>query len=179
MIITISGMAGSGKSTVAKILAKKLDFKHYSIGDMRRKMALSKRITLSELNKVGEKKFFTDKEVDEFQSTLAKKEDDFVIDGRLSYHFIPLSFKVFLNAELKERAKRVLKDNRREEKFIDIENAKNELIQRKKSDIKRYEQYYDINPFKEKGYDLVIDTTNLSVEEVVKKILKNIGKFRN
>jgi len=35
MIITIAGEGGSGKSTVARILAKKLDYKHYSTGDLR------------------------------------------------------------------------------------------------------------------------------------------------
>ncbi len=40
MIITIAGMPGSGKTTVAKILADKLNLKRYSMGDLRGKMAL-------------------------------------------------------------------------------------------------------------------------------------------
>ena len=46
MIITISGIAGSGKSTVAKLLAKKLNCKHYSVGDFMRQIAKEKNIPL-------------------------------------------------------------------------------------------------------------------------------------
>jgi cytidylate kinase len=39
MIITIAGTVGSGKSTVGRIIAKRLGLKHYSIGDLMREMA--------------------------------------------------------------------------------------------------------------------------------------------
>ena len=38
MIITISGLPGSGKSTIGKMLAKKLGYKFYSMGDLRGKI---------------------------------------------------------------------------------------------------------------------------------------------
>jgi len=65
VIITIGGTAGSGKSSVAKELAKRLGYKFYSAGDVRRKYALSKGISLAELNKQGEKDPFSDKMVDD------------------------------------------------------------------------------------------------------------------
>ncbi|MFH1364907.1 MAG: AAA family ATPase, partial [Candidatus Aenigmatarchaeota archaeon] len=89
MIISICGISGSGKSTISKLLAERLGYKHYSIGEIRRKMAVDRGMTLAELNKLGEKEDFTDKEVDKFQEELGKKEDNFVIDGRTSFHFIP------------------------------------------------------------------------------------------
>ncbi|MCH9028900.1 MAG: nucleoside monophosphate kinase, partial [Bacteroidetes bacterium] len=64
MIITISGKAGSGKSTVAKELARKLELKHYSIGDLMRQMAKEKNISLTELGKLAEKDDSIDKELD-------------------------------------------------------------------------------------------------------------------
>ena len=60
MIITISGKPGSGKSTIAKILAEKLKLKHYSAGDFRREKAKKLCLSLEEFNKLGEKKDFTD-----------------------------------------------------------------------------------------------------------------------
>ena len=89
MIITINGTPGSGKSTVAKFLAKKLKLRHYSMCDLRRKMALEKGMTIDELNKIGEKEAWTDKDADNCQKKLGKKEDNFIIDGRLSWFFIP------------------------------------------------------------------------------------------
>ena len=96
MIITISGQAGSGKSTVASLVSKALHFKHYSIGDMRRKMAEERGLTLTQLNKLGETQDFTDREVDDFQRRIGQEEDDFAIDGRTSWYFIPHSIAIYL-----------------------------------------------------------------------------------
>ena len=85
MIISISGQAGSGKSSVAKKLAHAMNLKHYSIGDLRRKMAKERSLTLAELNKLGEKRDFTDKQVDEYQKELSKKENNFPV--RPNPHF--------------------------------------------------------------------------------------------
>ena len=52
MRITISGKAGSGKSTVAKLLSEKLNLRHYSIGDLMRAIADEKGLNLLELNKI-------------------------------------------------------------------------------------------------------------------------------
>ena len=46
---------------------------------------------------------------------------------------------------------------------------------REQSERKRYKQYYDVDYFDEKLYDLVIDTTNISVNEVVNKILDSLN----
>lgn len=178
MIITLSGEPGSGKSTVARMIAEKLNYKHYSMGDMRRKMALSKGMSLADLNKLGEQEFFTDKEVDEYQATLAKEEDNFVIDGRLSYHFIPNSFKVFLAGDLDVRAERVLNSIRKDERFANLEEAKQSMEERMQSDIKRYKQYYDLDPFNQKNFDFILDTTTLSKEEMVDKVTIAFNEFK-
>ena len=52
MIIAISGKAGSGKSTVAKLLASKLRLRHYSIGDLMREMAKEKERQMLEYCKL-------------------------------------------------------------------------------------------------------------------------------
>src|SRR4030067_215399 len=115
IIITIHGQAGSGKSSISKLLAKRLRYKHYSVGDLRRQIAKKHGIPLTELNKLGEKHDWTDRGPDELQQELGKKEDNFVIDGRTCFFFIPHSFKVYLHADIKVRAKRVLKDERKAE----------------------------------------------------------------
>jgi len=50
MIITIGGEPGSGKSTVANIVAQKLGYKHYSTGDLRGEIAMRHGLTIDELN---------------------------------------------------------------------------------------------------------------------------------
>ena len=172
MIISISGQAGSGKSSVAEHLSKFLRLKHYSMGDLRRKMAKDRNITLAELNEMGEIRDFTDKEVDEYQVELSNKENNFIIDGRLSYHFIPNSIKIFLKAHIRTRSERVYEDEREEEKFRDLGDSIASLIEREKSDQERYLKYYNLNCTNELQYDLVIDTTQLSITEVSNEIIK-------
>ena len=174
MKITISGTAGSGKSTVARQLAGILGMKHYSVGDIRREMAKKRNMSLAEFNKMGEEKDFTDKEADDYQIDLGEKEDCFVIDGRLSYHFIPESLKIYLKAHVRTRAERIYNDERAEEKFRDLGDAIASLIERDKSDKTRYLRYYNLDPSTELQFDLVLDTTYLNVEEIIAEILKFI-----
>ncbi len=123
MIITISGIAGSGKSTVAKLLAKKLNYKHYSIGDFMRELAKERGTTLLELSKEAEKDKSIDKELDKKQTELGKTKDNFVIDSRLGFHFIRNSKKIFLEVQLNEAAKRILKEKRQHEQYKDIQES--------------------------------------------------------
>ena len=96
MIISISGLPGSGKSTIGKNLAKKLGYNYYSLGDMKRRLANEKGLTIEEWNALSDKDSSYDTVPDKYQADLAKKEDNFIMDGRLAYHFIPQSIKIFL-----------------------------------------------------------------------------------
>ena len=178
MIITISGMPGSGKSTVAKFLAKKLKLEHYSGGDFRREIAKQRNISLAELNKLGEKEDWTDKQADDWQVNLGKTKDNFIIDSRLGFHFIPNSIKILIQVSPEIGAERILKDNRIEEKFKDLKEAVKFWHERVNSDIKRYKEYYNINLYNKNNYDFILDTTNLSIKEVEDKILAFI-KLKN
>ena len=76
MIITISGLPGSGKSTVARLLADKLRLKHYSTGDYMRKMAGDRHLTLAQLGQQAEKDKKIDEELDTWQIKLGLTEDN-------------------------------------------------------------------------------------------------------
>ena len=106
MIITISGQSGTNKTEIARILAKKLNHKHYSITEHRKNMATERNITIAEFNKVGEIQDFTDKQVDEFQAELTKKEKNLIVDGKLSYYFVPDSIKIYLKSNIRAKADR-------------------------------------------------------------------------
>jgi len=174
MIITISGKAGSGKSTVAKEVAKKLNLKHYSIGDLMRQIAKERNMSLIELSRLAEKDSSIDTELDRKNIEL-REEDNFVIDGRLTAYFSPYAeLKVFLDCKDKVRAERILNDKREEEKSRNINALIKTIRQREQSERKRYNNLYNIDCYDKKLYDLIIDTTNLSVNEVVEKIIKAV-----
>ena len=107
MVISITGSPGSGKSTIAKMLATALNVPWYSVGDLRGKMAQERGMTIDELNALGETEAFTDHDVDEYQKKLGESGESFIIDGRLSWHFIPSSLKVFLNVDPTVAATRI------------------------------------------------------------------------
>ncbi len=174
MIISISGLPGSGKTTVGKLLAKKLGFKFYSIGDLRGRMAMERGLTIDQLNEIGMKEEWTDREVDEYQKELGEKEDNLIIESRLGFHFIPESVKIFLDVDLETGARRIFENQRPDEKRKEsVKEIMRALKKRIENDRMRYKKYYGIEDFMNRShYDIVIDTTNLEIEQVVEKILK-------
>ena len=168
MIITISGKPGSGKSTVAELIAKRLSLKHYSIGNFMREIAKEKGISLLELGKIAEKERWVDDELDKRQIELGGREDGFVIDSRLGFHFIPKSVKIFLDVNLDESAKRIFNEKRKDEKDnLSLEKTKENVKKRMKSEMVRYKKYYGLNYYDKKHYDFVVDTSEVSIDKVV------------
>jgi cytidylate kinase len=139
-------------------------------------------LTLAEYNKLGETDPQTDLEVDNYQAELGKTEDNFIIEGRTSWHFIPHSFKIYLDADKKIGAQRVFdelkkSDHRNEDNNLKtVEDVIKSHIEREKSDAFRYKKYFNINVHNKNNYDLVIDTTNLTPGEIVDKICEDIKK---
>lgn len=179
MIITISGKPGSGKSTVGKILAKKLGYDHFSTGDFMRQMAEERNVTILELNKIAQGDRSIDEELDARQKHLGMENNNFVLDARLGYHFIPKSYKVFLDVDLDVAAKRIIMDHqesRNVESVDSIEDAKVEIHARMNTETTRYQKLYQLNPFDVSQYDLVIDTTDVSVADVINRILQALPK---
>ena len=173
MIITLSGLPGSGKSTVAKLLAKKLGYRFFSMGDLRGKAALERGLTIDAFNALPEN---TDTIVDDYQKKLGEMEDNLVIDGRISWHFIPTSFKVFLSVDPKVGAERIFAGKRGvnradEPEYTDAAHVLKTLASRVASDTERYKKHYGIDFADRSVYDLVIDTSGQSPEETAEAVL--------
>lgn len=177
MIISLSGAHGSGKSTLAKELAKRLDWPRYYMGGLRREAAAKKGLTLAEYNKLGESDPQTDMEVDEYQRKLGETQDNFIIEGRTSWYFIPHSLKIYLDTDEEVGAKRIWKDikekgiRENEDKGLKSwQDVLTSLRHRLQSDIDRYQRYYNIDVHDKNNYDYYLDATNLTPEEALEKI---------
>jgi cytidylate kinase len=178
MRLTINGKIGAGKGTVANYLVKKLGLKYYGIGQMRRELAKERGMTIAEFNKLGEKESWTDTLVDDYQKKLVKR-NNFIADGRLCWYFIPNSVKVFLTVEPKIGAKRLIEACRKEERFNNIDEAIKGIVDRGKSDIKRYKKIYGIKDVYDiKNYDIVIDTSYLTIKEMNKAVLEAVLAYQ-
>jgi len=184
MIITIAGTLGSGKSTVAKIISKKLGYKHYSTGHYMREMARKRGITLMDLSKIAQTDESIDKELDMYQKRLGETEDNFIIDARLAFHFIPHSFKVYLKSSEDVSTKRIYKSMKNDPSRFDEglmhhpEKILKSMRKRRKSEDERYKKYYGVNQEDESHYNIVIDTSNITPEKAVKLILNQIKQVK-
>ncbi len=175
MIVTISGRPGSGKSTVAKALARRLGLDHVSAGDFMREMAAERGISVLELSRIAEHDDAIDHEIDARSRRLGQTRDGFVIDSRLAWHFIPDAFKVFLDVRLDVAAERIYGDRRGSEaENVDLETTRRNTEARRASESKRYAVYYGIDYLDPANYDLVVDTSDLDVAGVVDGIVARL-----
>ena len=177
MIITLSGLPGAGKSTIKNLLAERLGLKKYSMGDMRGEMAKARGMTIDQLNELGLTDASTDNDVDRFQETLGKTQDNFVIDGALSWFFIPQSKKIFLDVDPQVAAERIFADRannpRRDDEpeYQSVEETKQALASRAAHNNARYQKWYGTGYLDKSKFDFVLDTTHLTTEEALEKIL--------
>ena len=173
MIITIAGLPGSGKTTVAKIIAEKLNYGHYSIGDLRREIATRHNMSLAELNEIGLKEEWPHKEADDFLKELGEAKDNMVIDAWVGFHFIPSSIKVFISTDIDLAAKRIFGDiiNRPNENYNSVEEVKEGIQKRVEMSDQAYRTDYNVSFLDQSHYDLILDSTNKTPEEIIKEIL--------
>ena len=177
MIITLNGDEGSGKSTAGKRIAEKIGYNLYYTGQIFRDLAKKRNLTLVEYLKLGETDPRIDKEVDDYVIALSKKEDNFIIDSRMAWHFIPNSLKIYLTVDQKVGAKRIYlslqeENNRNEIKDeITLEKVIDKIKERRETDNKRYQMYYGVDIHDPKNYDFVINTTDLDRKQSFKKIV--------
>lgn len=177
MIISITGVAGSGKSTVAKMIAKELKLNYYSIGELQRKLAKEKGISLEELRRLEETDSSFDKEFDEYQKNLGLNEDNFVMESRLSAFFVPTAFKVFLDCDGDIRYKRIVNDGNHN-RSVELKNGtKDTLLKRDSDDATRLEKLFGFNYMQKDNYDLIVDTSKISAKEVADLILRKYSEF--
>ena len=172
--ITITGALGSGKSTIAKLLAQKLGYTHYSTGDAQRQIAAKYNMTTLELNQLADTDPSIDQQIDSVFHQLEDSEQLYAIDSRMAWFFMPKSFKVKLTVEPKAAALRILNDTTRsgEKKYQTIDDALEATMNRRTSEIERFKRTYGVDIEDPNNYDITIDTTDLTPEQVCAVILK-------
>lgn len=212
-VIAIDGPAGAGKSTIAKMAAKKLNYIYIDTGAMYRGVAwlvlqkyqvpitttqvlsvikdinirlaydnngnmiiyvnnqdVSTQIRTPEvtalvsqvaaINEVRQKMV-------ELQREMARN-GSVLMDGRdIGTCVLPnADLKIYLTASADERAHRRAKEMMEKGYDVNVEEIKKEIIARDKADMQR-----EISPLKKADDAILLDTTNMSIDEVLQKII--------
>lgn len=177
--ITITGDLYSGKSTVAKAISETLDYTYFSVGELQRSLAIEKDMSITEYNQYMLDNNL-DHEVDNRTLEIGKKENNFIFDARLAWNFIPDSFKIYLKIELDGAVDRAMKDERgKSEKYASRKEAKENIIERTRLEVTRFKDIYNVDINDESNYDLVIDTSHMSTEEVIKRAIDKIRSINS
>jgi len=169
LVVTISGLHGSGKSTYAKALAEEFKLRHVSAGQLFREIARGKGLSMEELIQSTADDSGIDNLIDNRTKREAEK-GDVILDGQLAGWMAKdkASLKIFLTAPEDVRVRRIA-----ERDSIDLEKARAQTVLREKAERERYKKYYNIDITDISIYDLIMDTSLLPIEESI-KILKNI-----
>lgn len=173
MIITVSGFNGAGKSSTAKTLAKELGWEYYGMGLLMRADAQERDMSMEEHDRFVANNPKMDRLLDERVKKLGEL-DNIIVDGRAAWHFIPHSKKVFFDADERVRAKRAASKARGSEEYASVEEAVEHLSSRVEVLRARLENLYGIDVYDPKNFDLVVDTTNLSIQETVDLLRKEL-----
>lgn len=222
MIITIDGSAGTGKTTVAKQVAQKLDFAYFDTGAMYRSLSwflLNRKVDIGDEKQIekalsdfdyvikeeeGHKKYFVgardvsleirSKQVTEVVSqisayrsvrkALSETQKDYGAKGNAVFEgrdlgtvvFPHAEVKIFLTARPEVRARRRSQELKQKypNEHVDEEEVLLSILKRDEYDSKR-----EVAPLCCPEDAFIVDTSDLSIDEVVSKILDYIKNIHN
>ena len=219
MKIAIDGPAGAGKSSIAKLVAKKLSFVYVDTGAMFRTVAYyflsqgkdpsddemvteeCENISISIEYKDGAQHIFLDgtdvsteirqEEVGKNASVVAKNQavrnrllalqrqmaekQDVIMDGRdIGTVVLPdAQVKIYLTASAVVRAERRYKELIEKGETCDLKKIEEDIIARDEQDMNR-----EIAPLKQAEDAVLVDSSYMTIEEVVDKIIEIVEKVQ-
>ncbi len=180
MHITMAGKLGSGKSTIARLLNERHGFEIYSTGKIQRELARQFGVSTLEMNQMMSQDTRYDHMIDDEVTRISveRAEDKLLFDSRMAWHFAKNTFKVFFTIDPQIAAMRVMKDPRgSEESYSDVAEARDKLILRSVVENERFKQIYGTDNLSYANYDLIVDTSYETPDNICKLIFGEYESF--
>jgi cytidylate kinase len=169
VLITLSGLPGSGTSTVARTVASQLGIDHLDGGTVFRTLASERGLSLAEFALVAEADDSIDRALDERLVDRARS-GRVLLESRLAGWLATRAelpaLRVWIACDERERARRVGgRDGHGDDAALDANRA------REASERTRYLTYYGIDLTDLSIYDLVLDSTTVGPEDLVAAVV--------
>ena len=164
MRITVSGLPGSGTTTLARRLAEFRGIPLVSAGEVFRQMAQERGIDLAAFGALAEKNPEIDRGIDRRQQEIAGNHQHVILEGRLSGWMVrDADVKVWLKAPLACRVQRI----HERDGIADLSAAEQMTLAREACEAQRYRTYYSIDIGDLSIYDIVLDSSRWDPDQLL------------
>jgi cytidylate kinase len=173
MRITISGTPGSGKSTVARTLAKRLGYRYVNTGQIFRDAALARGMTIQEFARYVDTHPAVDRKLDAALLREARAHEHIILEGRLTGWLtkrarVP-ALRLWVTARETIRVDRLMqRDGGTRAETL------RRLRERAAGERARYQKTYGIDLRDLRPYDVVIETDELNSRQTAARILAEL-----
>lgn len=172
--IAISGLIGTGKTTLSRNLSEALGWEQLNVGEFFKDWFRKQGIPVEQTSKVPEE---MDREIDLDLKEKMKSANHMIFETKLAgylAHDIDGFFKIHCIADFREMARRVAK-----REGIAVTEAKKSIRVRAKGLQEKFKRLYGVEDYlDEKYFDLVVDTTTKNKQEVLDFVLLELRKKR-
>ncbi|MEA1985476.1 MAG: AAA family ATPase [Euryarchaeota archaeon] len=175
MLVTISGLPGSGTTTVSRLLVEHYGIDMISAGDVFRGLAKEHGMTLAEFGRLAESDTSIDTTIDQRQREMACTLDNTILEGRLAGHMAQGALTVWLKGPPEVRVGRIVE---REGSSFDMRYQ--ETMEREASEALRYKEIHGIDIDDLSIYDIMIDSSRwdqFQIASILTVAIDNVGGF--
>lgn len=137
-------------------------------------------MTTLELNEYMKSHPEIDEEIDNFTINMSSKNESFIMDSRMAWHFISGAFNIYLKVRPELASQRIFDDQKRvSEAYNNVNETLNHILERKRIENYRFEKLYGVNCENLKNYDIVINTSYASLDAIVDVVLSEFNKWKS
>lgn len=163
MRITVSGLPGSGTTSLSRYLEEHHGFEMVSAGEVFRQIAAEHNLDLEAFGRLAEQDKRYDTMIDARQKEIASRRDDIIIEGRLSGWMVDnADLRIWLFAPTGCRINRIISRDR----VADEKTATEITTERERCEAARYRSYYNIDISDLSIYHMILNSEHWGIAEL-------------